>query len=209
MQETSIQILLAEYDRLKTLELFWLESLERALQLYLTAITAAGGILLLLLSPQTAPSSSSISASLLFGIVLLVGEVTFLRLMGIDLRLTENAKGYLLIRDRFGLIDPELASVFLKGMVQDKKRYSAWSSISGIIIRTLTISQQKTTVVFLNCLVSAGLAVTIIWPSTLLGGLIVVVFVATLIGLLHIAYASWRYKRSVKSLSTNAITYWI
>ena len=81
MQETSIQILLAEYDRLKTLELFWLESLERALQLYLTAITAAGGILLLLLSPQTAPSSSSISASLLFGIVLLVGEVTFLRLM--------------------------------------------------------------------------------------------------------------------------------
>jgi hypothetical protein len=209
MQEISAEILLAEYDRLKELEQFRLENYERALQFYLTVITAAAGVLVLLLERQAASSSLPLNIGLLLGLVLVMGEITFLRLMGIDIALTENAKAYLLIRDKFLRADSELGDVFLKGLVQDSKRYRSWASIGGIITRAFTVSQQKTTVVFLNCLVSASIAIVAVWPQTIWIGLAVGIVVTAVVGFLHAVYASWRYNQAAKLLSTGEIRFWI
>jgi hypothetical protein len=129
--------------------------------------------------------------------------------MGVDIALTENAKAYLLIRDKFLRADSQLGDVFLKGLVQDSKRYRSWASIGGIITRAFTVSQQKTTVVFLNCLVSASIAIVAVWPQTIWIGLAVGIVVAAVVGFLHVVYASWRYNKAAKILSTGEIQFWI
>lgn len=209
MQKISAEFLLAEYDRLKELEQFRLENYERALQLYLTVITAVVGVLVLLLERQVVSSSLFLNVGLLLGLVLVMGEITFLRLIGIDIASTEGAKAYLLIREKFLRADSELEGVFLKGLVQDSKRYRSWASIGGIITRALTVSQQKTTVVFLNCLISASIAVVVVWPQTIWIDLAVGIVVTAVVGFLHIVYASWRYNKAAKLLSTGETRFWI
>jgi hypothetical protein len=209
MKEPSIQILLAEYDRLKEMEQFWLERCEHTLQLHLTVITAAGGALLFLIEKQAAISSLANSVCLLLGTVLLIGEIAFLRLMGLDIRAIQNARGYLLIRDKFLSEDPGLANAFLKGIAHDASRYRSSSSIRAVIGRAFTASQQKTTVVFLNCLVFAGVAVVKIGVKTIWTSLAVGIVVAILMGLLHVVYASWRYKKAARLLSTDETGFWV
>ena len=209
MHEISAKILLAEYDRLNELEQFRLGNYERALQLYLTVITAAVGVLVLLLERQATSSSLPLNVGLLLALVLVMGEIAFLRLMRIYISLAEIAKGYLLIRDKFLRVDSELGDGFLKGLVQDSKRYRSWASVGGIITRALTVSQQKTTVVFLNCLVSASISVVVVWPQTIWIGLAVGILAAAVVGLLHVVYASWRYNKAAKLLSTGEIQFWI
>jgi len=171
VREHSVQILLAEYDRLTGLELSWKGDYGRALQTYLTVISVASGALLFLLGGWLGggpgdPSGhdAQIVACVLLGLVVAIGEITYLRLMGLDRRMAETAMGLRLIRDRFREVGPELEGVFLRGVVQDQERYKRWSSIRGIVDRALTVSQAKTTVVSFNCIAWAVLVVLAKWP---------------------------------------------
>jgi Flp pilus assembly protein TadB len=206
MKESTIQILLAEYDRLKGMEQFWQERHEHTLQFYLTVITAGGGAILFLIEKQVAPSLLVDIVGLILGMVLLIGEIAFLRMMGLDIRSIQNARGYLLIRDKFLSEDPELANAFLKGLAQNPDRHhSVWSLIG----RAFTSSQHKTTIVFMNCLVSAGIVDVTMGVWTIWTSLAVGIVVAILVGLLHVVYASWRYKRAARAWSRDETGAWV
>jgi hypothetical protein len=209
MKESTVRILLAEYDRLKALEQARIKSFDYATQLYLTVISAGAGILILLLDRQAISGSLPLYLVLLFGFVLLVGEITFLRLIGIDISLTESAEAYLLIRNKFIKADSNLADAFLKGLRADKEKYLSWSSFRGIIRRVVTVSQQKTMVVSLNCVVFSGLAIVVVWPQSVWNALAVGVSLAILAGALHVIYASWRYKYAQNRLSRGETSFWI
>lgn len=208
MKDTSMQFLLAEYEHQRALEQARIENYERILQLYLTLLTASTGFLILMLERQ-ATSSLVPAMSLLLGFILLLGEVGFLRLIGIDIALADGARAFLLIRDRFVREDSELVGCFLKGIAQDQKRYRSWSSVGGVIARAFTVTQQKTMVVVINCIVTALLVVILIKPSSTWLDLAVGVITAVVTSFLHAIYASWRYRSAAKQLFAGETIYWV
>lgn len=209
MKDTSVQILLSEYDRLKSLEQFWLENYERTLQIYLTVITVAtGGLIFLLGSPST-PSALRMNVVLLLSTVLLVGEISYLRLMGMEIILAEKAKALQLIRGKFMQQDTELEMAFPKGLLHDTKRYRSWSSVRGIATRALIVSGAKTIVVLLNSLVSTVITVVIVWPQTLWLGIVVGLGAALLTAILHSIHAAWMYRITSKNMFMGNVGNWI
>lgn len=183
------------------------ESYGRALQLYLTVITAAVGAVFLLMQGQAQLPRFGIL--LLGSVVLLIGEVTYLRIIGLDISLMEAARAHQLLRERFVQIEPDLAQVFLRGLVYDEKRYERWSSIRGVLRRALTVSQEKTVVVSLNCLVFASLVWVGFSFKTIWVGLGVALLTSLFVGLLHACYASWRYRGAQAAISMGKVGHWI
>ncbi len=198
MDELTVQILLAEYDRLKGVEQFIWESYERSVQLYLAVITAAVGAFLFLAETQMPLSSLRLSLGLLLGATLLIGEVTYLKMLGVDLYMVANGKAFELIQDKFIQANPELVNAFLKDFLDNAEKFNSWSSIRGIINRAFTVSGEKTIVVLLNCLVSSGVVIIIIWPGKAWAAFAIGIVITALAGFMHTIYASWRYKREAK-----------
>lgn len=209
MKESSVNILIAEYDRLKELEKLRLENYERGLQLYVAVITAGIGILLFILEGKMPLSPPPLSVLCLLLFILFIGETSFLRMVGADIAIAENARAFLCIRKEFIKADSEIRDAFLKGLAQNKKRYSSWSSVLGVITRALSVSQQKTAVVLLNCLVSAIGVIILVSPKTIWLAVIIGIGVAILAGLLHALYASWRYRRQAGEFQdTGDMDFW-
>lgn len=209
LKEATIALLLAEYDRQKNLEQFRLSNYESALQFYLTIISTGLGVLIFLLEGQESYSSLHLKLIVLLVSVLIMGEITFLRLMGLDIALGEHAKAYIMLRKKFMQSDPELKKVFLKGLVHNEKKYRSWSSFPGIILRVFTRSQHKTTVVLINCLIAGILGTMLLHAQANLVTILSFLLGVTLLGCLHVIYSSWRYKLASKLLANDEIEFWV
>ena len=209
MKETSKELLLAEYDRLKTLEQNRMEIYEHSQQFYLTSITAATGIVIYLLGSNPLPSSLQFRILPVLGLLLLLGEVTYLRLVGEDIELLEISKRYQLIRDKFIKEDAGLADSFPKILVQSVERFHSWSSFRGIMGRAVSVSGVKTTVVVLNCVMAVAILIIILLPRTLWLAFVAGVSITIFMALAHVFYAAWRYKNVSKQLSKGVISWWM
>jgi hypothetical protein len=209
MKETSKELLLAEYNRLATLEQNRIEMYQHSQQFYLTVITAAAGLVLFLLGSSLTASTLQSSVVLVLGTVLLLGEVTYFRLIRVDVELLGFSKRLQLIRDEFINEDTGLVDAFPEILVQSTDYFRSWSSIRGIIGRALSVSGAKTTVVLLNCIASVAIVIIIVWPRTFWLGLAVGAGIATLVASLHTIHASWRYKIASKQLSKGVIFWWM
>jgi hypothetical protein len=193
MQQDTIQILLAEYDRLKTIEALIHEGYEHAVQMYVAIITAAIGVLIILLQ-RSDPNSLSLSLTLLLGGVFLIGEFTFLHLLGLDTLGNDARTRMAAIRAKFIQSDTTLMEEYQTGQAQRKKERANWSSVRGIFRRAFILAQYKTMIVFVNSLVGTALVIYYSEPSTIWIGLIEGVLLMAVLGSLHAVYASWRYR---------------
>lgn len=209
MKDSSVHLLLSEYDRLKGIEVHRFENYERSLQLYLTVITVAMGFVLLVLEGKVADISQNFSISLAIAFVLFVGEINFLRAVSTDIGLMEIKEAYNLIRKEFTVADPNLKNAFLSGVTQDVNRQRSWLSIKGIIIRSLTVSQQKTVIVLINSIFASSLSIIFFAPTTIPLAIIEFLAIFMIVGILHAIYASWRYRVSAALLSSGEISHWI
>jgi hypothetical protein len=209
MEETSTQILLAEYDRLTRLEVLHIERCGRVLQLYLTVITAVAGVFLVLFENQVPLGTLRISAGLALGGSLLLGEITFLRLLTEDIAIVYLLKRYRLIQEKFIQIDSKLSDAFPERLAQNTKRMRFWSSLRGVVGRGFATTGHKTTTVFLNCLASASVSLVVVWPSTVWIALSVAGGTGVLIGMLHVVYASLRYRVLSKHLAEDMGAWWV
>jgi hypothetical protein len=81
MKEASKELLLAEYDRLKTVEQYRLGIYDHSLQFYLTVITAAVGALLFIMGSYSMVGYSRAIIIILLTTVSFLGVVTHLRLL--------------------------------------------------------------------------------------------------------------------------------
>ncbi len=209
MKESSIQILLAEYDRLKGMEQYWLNLYQRGIQLYLTIATAAVGLFLLIAEGQSSLMPLRSQVGLILGTVLIIGEIIFLWLLRVDVGLLTTAKAYQKIRDQFQGEDNELSDAFPKSIIHESSRYRHWSSIRGIMERVFTVSQYKTMVVVLNSLAYVALLLIIIWPRSVWGNVGIGIVTILISGFLHVVYSSRRYKREDTIISKGNTTFWI
>jgi hypothetical protein len=209
MKDSSEELLLAEYDRLKTLQQNRLETSEHSVQFYLTVITAGTGAFLFLLGNYPTASASQPIIIILLGAILLLGVVTYSRLVGLDIELLEISKRFRLIRDGFFKEDSELTVAFPQAFPESAERFRSWSSIGGIIGRAISASAYKTTVTLLNCVIAVAVVIIVVRPSTFDYGLVIGTSAALLVGFPHAVYASWRYKSASKQLGKGVVSWWM
>lgn len=215
MNDNSVKMLLSEYDRLKSLEQSRMTLQEHTLQIYVTIITGFLGLTLWIIEQKMFSGWLICGLSVIF---LLFGIIIFIRLLGLDVALAENAKAYNLIRESFvnEELNYNLNLCFLEGIVFDKSRFKTWCSFSGIIHRTINYAQHKTIVTFLNSLIFSFLIVILlhskleyIWKFLNIYYLVLICLVSIVIsGVLHVAYACKRYAAARNLVFRNQTGYW-
>jgi hypothetical protein len=209
MKEASKELLLAEYDRLKTVEQYRLGIYDHSLQFYLTVITAAVGALLFIMGSYSMVGYSRAIIIILLTTVSFLGVVTHLRLVNEDIKVLQLSRRYQLIRDAFIKEDSALVNAFPKMLIQSPEEIRSWSSIRGIIRRALSTTSVKTIVVLLNCVIAVVIGIIILLPVTFWAGLVISIIIATPVAFGHAAYASWRYQDISKQPSKDVFGLWM
>lgn len=209
MKDSSTQLLLAEHERLRAKERGRAEICQQSLQFYLAIISATTAGLLFIVEHQQSLDSMRLNLALLLGVTFLLGEVTYLRLLGEDIGLIEISRRFQVIRDKFIAEDEQLGGLLPVMLVQNAKAFSYWSSARGILDRVLSVSGVKTTVVLLNCFVATGLAIVITWPGSFLVGVLVCLGMAVLVAVFHGLHATWRYRQASKNLREDVASWWM
>jgi hypothetical protein len=130
-------------------------------------------------------------------------------MIGLDVARLELVYALQKIRIQFIKNDENIKYSFINGGFASSTEFKRWSSFKGIIKRSLTLTQHKTIVIFLNSLIFISLnyllfANLLEYSSTLIGLLI---FLFLLFIILHIYYASWRYKIAKGNIE-NGEFYW-
>lgn len=200
MKESSIKILLAEFHRINTAENSWRQTPERSIQFYLAVITLAAGGVLFFFDKADSSEIDQLLLGVLLSVVALLGEITFLKLVGFDFGKIGYTLRYQMIWDEFIKLDPQLAEINPNTVIMDSEKFQAWSSLRGIIRRAIYFSGDKTTVVILNSLVIVGLVINFIRPGSPWVALFAGIFTLALVVGIHIIYTSWRYKQGYEAV---------
>ncbi len=210
MNETVEKLLFSEHTRLIGLELEKYRQHEQALQLFLTLISISIGAIFFLLEKGVVLKISESSLRFLLIGILGIGLITFLRQIGIDAAMRKNSKALQEIRKKLLSESPEILSLFATNDAQYKK-YIKRNSLSGVIGRALTKTQQKTFVVIVNSLIVSILFFQFpdfISKNTMfLLGLSISAFFSSC--LLHAVFASWRFKMSENESEKYIYEYYI
>lgn len=199
MKEGTINILVSEYQRLTTLEEIRMNYYEKALQLYLTIITATVGAIILLFEKKTDFNMPNDWYLLMLSLLIVFGEITFLRMLGMDVGRLEIGKALQLIRKRFVDNEPDLENAFSQNVSSSKEIYKKWSSINGIIRRSFTLSQHKTFIVIINSMLFTTLIFFLIQPYTInfFVNIFLLIIIFVIYSFFHVLYAHIRYSQIV------------
>jgi hypothetical protein len=199
MPEPSIQILLAEHARLRELERILSEKRNRTLNRYMTAFLGTAVLCILILEGKISVSHNNWTVFLTTTTLLLFGESTFFNLLHQDDLALQIGDLYNKIRAKFTERDRDLGDVFLEAMTLRSDKFPLWITLYSIFKRSLTISGAKTAVLLSNSLVLTGMIIFLRWPMGRMAGILIAAVVFSVYGVLHAAYASWRYKKMARA----------